>query len=84
MFSHNKKFDSVENAVFFLLCSSIGSWDPSVFNREQEMYDYYGETGGHTTETDVWMGRVFLMLFVMFDLIVLLNLVIAILAGTYS
>lgn len=48
------------------------------------MYDYYGETGGHTTETDVWMGRVFLMLFVMFDLIVLLNLVIAILAGTYS
>lgn len=34
MFSHNKKFDSVENAVFFLLCSSIGSWDPSVFNRE--------------------------------------------------
>jgi hypothetical protein len=48
------------------------------------MYDYYGENPDHTTDTDIWMGRVFLMLFVMFDLIVLLNLVIAILAGTYS
>jgi hypothetical protein len=30
------------------------------------------------------MGRVFLLIFMMFNLIVLLNLVIAILAGTYS
>lgn len=30
------------------------------------------------------MGQVFLLLFMLFNLIVLLNLVIAILAGTYS
>ena len=31
MFPHTLKFNNLSNATYFLLCSSIGNWDTSVF-----------------------------------------------------
>ena len=80
LFSHTLKFNNISNAVYFMLCSSIGNWDASIF--EKKNLDYFGQN--QLNENDELMGRVFILMFMMFNLIVLLNLVIAILAGTYS
>jgi hypothetical protein len=80
LFPHTQKFNNVTNATYFLLCCSIGNWDAAVF--EIVNLDAFGQL--RFNDSDVQMGRVFILVFMMFDLIVLLNLVIAILAGTYS
>jgi len=79
-FSHTLKFNSITNAVYYMLSASIGNWDANIFERDN--LDYFGRTRFHKNDEE--MGRVFILIFMMFNLIVLLNLVIAILAGTYS
>ena len=42
LFSHTFKFNSITNAVYFMLCSSIGNWDATIF--EKDNLDYFGQT----------------------------------------
>ena len=80
LFPYTKKFDTSNHAIYYMLCASIGNWDATVFDLgNQNFFAQY-----NFNDNDVLMGQIFLLIFMLFNLIVLLNLVIAILAGTYS
>ena len=56
--------------------ASLGSWNNGVFKKENEE--------GEVNNITKWMGIIYLLIFLMINLILMLNLVIAILANTYS
>jgi Polycystin cation channel len=84
MFNHNLAFVSITDAFYFLICAALGNWDSAAFNRENWDILVNRSVGGYLTENDIYMGKLFLLVFQMFNAIILLNFVIAVLSSTYS
>lgn len=76
LFNQLPKFNSFVDVFFMYFDSSLGSWDPSVYNGR----DIFGDPMNMQTN----IGMVFLAIFLLINLVLLLNFVIALLSGTFS
>lgn len=80
IFRHNVSFSLVTSTFYFLICAALGNWDSSVFDRSN--WDIFIQP--YLTNNDIYSGKVFLLLFQVFNSVILLNFVIAVLSATYS
>ena len=80
LFAGYPRFVSINSTVYFLLCGAIGNWDASTF----DLANLTPVAASHATETELSIGRAFLLIFQIFNVVLMLNLVIALLASTYS
>ena len=70
MFGKAKKYNDLYSAIIMLFESSMGAWDLG------ELYEIYGEKA--------FIGEIFNIVFIVVNLIVMLNLIIAIMSDTYG
>lgn len=82
MFAHNTAFKSITDTFYFLICAALGNWDASAFERTN--WDIMVIEGNFLKDRDIYMGKVFLLIFQVFNAVILLNFVIAVLSATYS
>ena len=82
MFAHNTSFKSITDTFYFLICAALGNWDAAAFERDK--WDVMVVAGDYLKERDIYMGKIFLIIFQVFNAVILLNFVIAVLSATYS
>ena len=80
LFAGYPRFVSINSTIYYLLCGAIGNWDTSTF----DLTNLTPVAASHATENELSIGRAFLLIFQIFNVVLMLNLVIALLASTYS
>lgn len=83
VFSELKKFYDLFDVFIIYFDSSQGSWDLSVYDSDPETSEgTYGSP--ENNEFISTMGRIWHIIFILFNVILMLNFIIAILAKTYE
>jgi hypothetical protein len=59
LFAGYPRFVSINSTVYFLLCGAIGNWDASTF----DLANLTPVAASHATETELSIGRAFLLIF---------------------
>ena len=71
------RIKTIDEGLIYWLESSLGNWDIGIF-------DSYLEDNGNDQKTMRFMGIAFVMAFVLINLLILINVVIAMMADTYA
>lgn len=76
LFASLPDFHDLADVIVYFFEAGMGNWNNVVFKKENEE--------GEVNNITKWLGIGFLIIFLIINLILMLNLVIAILANTYS